>query len=148
MISPERLRRFPHCAGASYDMLQQVAVLANEHSFKAGEHLFEEGAPATHLLMLESGAVDIIYTLAGGRQVTVDTVVEGDLLAWSALLEPHKLTATGVARGDGVMIKVEAEPLRRLCQDNPEYGFLMMKQVANTLRSRLTATRVQLAAMS
>jgi CRP-like cAMP-binding protein len=148
MISPERLRRFPHCAGASYEMLQRVAALANERGFKAGEHLFEEGALASHLLMLESGAVDIVYTLAGGRRVTVDTVVGGDMLAWSALLEPHKLTATGVASRDGVLIEVEAEPLRELCQDNPEYGFLMMKQVANTLRNRLTATRVQLAAMS
>ena len=82
MISPERLRRFPHCAGASDEMLKQVAMLGKERNFKAGERLFEEGKPATHLLMLEAGEVDIVYTLAKARQVVVDTVVAGDLLAW------------------------------------------------------------------
>ncbi|HJX40101.1 MAG TPA: cyclic nucleotide-binding domain-containing protein [Anaerolineales bacterium] len=148
MISPERLRRFPHCAGASDEMLKQVAMLGKERSFKAEERLFEEGKSASHLIMLEAGQVDIVYTLAKGRQVIVDTVVAGDLLAWSALMEPYKLTATGVARGEGMLIEVEAEPLRKLCQGNPEYGFMMMKQVAMTLRARLTATRVQLAGMS
>lgn len=148
MISPERLRRFPHCAGIPDEMLKQVAMLAKERQFKAGERLFEEGKIAAQLLMLETGEVDIIYTLADGKQVTVDAVVAGDLMAWSALLEPHILTATGVAKGDGLTIAVEAEPLRKLCMANPEYGFLMMTQIAITLRSRLTATRVQLAGMS
>jgi CRP-like cAMP-binding protein len=148
MISPERLRRFPHCAGASDEMLKQVAMLGRERVFQAGERLFEEGLPATHLIMLETGEVDILYTLADGREITLDTAVGGDLLAWSALLEPHTLTATGVARAQGVLIQLEAEPLRKLCQSNPEYGFVMMKQVAITLRNRLTASRVQLAGMS
>src|SRR3989304_3572488 len=77
LISPERLRRFPHCAGASDEMLKQVAMLGKERNFKAGERLFEEGKPATHLLMLEAGEVDIVYTLAKARQVVVDTVVAG-----------------------------------------------------------------------
>jgi CRP-like cAMP-binding protein len=148
MISPERLRRFPHCAGATDEMLKQVAMLGRERSFKAGERLFEEGMPATHLLLLESGEVDILYTLGDGSEITLDTAVGGDLLGWSAVLEPYILTATGVARGKGKLIALEAEPLRNLCEANPEYGMVMMKQVAITLRSRLTATRVQLAGMS
>ena len=43
-------------------------------------------------------------------------------------------------------LAVEAEGLRQLCAENPAYGYLMMTQVAKTLRDRLTATRVQLAA--
>src|SRR4030067_718331 len=126
MISPERLRRFPHCAGASDEMLKQVAMLGKERSFKAGERLFEEGKPAAQLLMLEAGTVDIIYTLAKGRQVVVDTVVAGDLLAWSSLLEPYKLTATGVARGEGDLIEVGGEPLRTRCQGKPGDGIVTL----------------------
>jgi CRP/FNR family cyclic AMP-dependent transcriptional regulator len=148
MISPERLRRYPHCAGAPDDLLKSVAMLANERSFKVGERLFEEGATATKLMFLDSGEVDIVYHLGNDREVTVETLVEGDLMAWSALLEPYRLTATGVARNDGVVIEIEAEDLRRTCQENPSHGFIMMTQVAKTLRDRLSATRVQLAAMS
>ena len=33
MISPERLRRYPHCAGAGDELLRHVAMLAEEKTF-------------------------------------------------------------------------------------------------------------------
>jgi len=146
MISPERLRRFAHCAGASDELLKQVAMLAAERPFDLGETLFEEGAPARRLMMLESGSVDIVHMLGSGKPVVVDTLVGGDLMAWSALLEPHVLTATGIGRTAGRVVEIDGEGLRRLCKENPEYGLTMMTEVAKTLRARLEATRVQLAA--
>ena len=121
-------------------------MLAEERPFRKGEILFEEGDTATHLLFVEAGEVNIVFTLGGGDRVTVDTLVEGDVMAWSALLDPHILTARGEARADGMCIAIEGEGLRRLCVENPTYGYVMMTQVAKTLRDRLTATRIQLAA--
>lgn len=146
MISPERLRRQPHCAGAPDSLLREVASIARERTFAAGDELFVEGNRATHLMFLESGEVEIRYELRGGKAVVVDTLVSGDTMAWSALLEPHILTATGVARKPGVLIAIDGSKLLTLCQDNPTWGYLMMTNVAITLRDRLTATRVQLAA--
>ena len=146
MISPERLRRFAHCAGASDELLKQVAMLASEKPFDDGEHLFEEGMPARKLQLLESGTVDIVHTLGDGKTVIVDTLVGGDLMAWSALLEPFVLTATGVGRTAGRVVEIDGEGMRRLCKENPAYGLTMMTEVAKTLRARLEATRVQLAA--
>jgi len=146
MISPERLRRFAYCAGASDELLKQVAMLASERPFDAGEHLFEEGTSARKLLLLESGSVDIVHTLGSGKAVVVDTLVGGDLMAWSALLEPHMLTATGVGRTAGRLVEINGQALLGLCKENPEYGLTMMTEVAKTLRARLEATRVQLAA--
>jgi CRP-like cAMP-binding protein len=148
MISPERLRRYAHCAGASDELLKMVAMLAAERPFAAGEALFEEGQPARKLMMLESGSVDIVHTLGDGRRVIVDTLVGGDMMAWSALLEPYLLTAAGVGREAGRLIDIDGEGMRRLCQENPEYGLTLMTEVAKTLRARLNATRVQLAAAS
>jgi hypothetical protein len=62
------------------------------------------------------------------------------------VLEPYVLTATGIGRTAGRFIEIEGENLRRLCRENPEYGLTMMTEVAKTLRARLEATRVQLAA--
>lgn len=121
-------------------------MLADERWFRAGEVLFEEGHQASHLVFLESGQVDIVFTLGAGQKVVVDTLVAGDIMCWSALLEPYTLTGSGVAKPDGVMIAVSAEGLRQLCEENPAHGHMMMTQVAKTLRDRLDATRVQLAA--
>jgi hypothetical protein len=68
-------------------------------------------------------------------------------MAWSALLEPFRLTASGVARSAGRMIAIEAEALRGLCQSRPELGLPMMTEIARTLRDRLAGTRVQLVAV-
>ena len=148
MISPEKLRRYAHCAGAPDDLLKQVAMLGGERSFQPGAELFHEGEPARRLMILESRKVDIVHRMAGGRAVAVDTLVEGDLMAWSALLEPYLLTASGVARTAGVAIEIDGEGMRKICQENPAYGLVMMTEVAKTLRARLEATRVQLAAAS
>jgi CRP-like cAMP-binding protein len=146
MISPERLRRFAHCAGANDELLKQVAMLASEKPFDAGDHLFEEGTPARRLMLLESGSVDIVHVLGSGKAVVVDTLVGGDMMAWSALLEPHVLTSTGIGRTAGRLVEIDGQALLVLCKENPEYGLTMMTEVAKTLRARLEATRVQLAA--
>jgi CRP/FNR family cyclic AMP-dependent transcriptional regulator len=146
MISPERLRRFSHCAQAPDEMLKKVAMISEGRVFKKGEHLFGEGEPADYLMFLEQGEVNILYHLGDMSEAVVDTLVAGETLAWSALLTPYKLTATGVGRVDGSLIAVKAPELRALCQENPKYGYQLMMEVAKTLRSRLEATRVQLAA--
>src|SRR3989304_4255357 len=123
MISPERLRRFPHCGGAPDEMLKQVPMLGKERNFKAGERLFEEGNPATHLLMLEAGEVDIAYTLAntgpGARRRG-----GGILLSWASGRRPDRLAPSGGAGGEGNLIEAEAEPRRKGNRGNPEYGFM------------------------
>jgi CRP-like cAMP-binding protein len=121
-------------------------MLADERRFRAGEVLFEEGQQASHLVFLESGQADMVFALGAGQKVVVDTLVAGDIMCWSALLEPYTLTGSGVAKTDGVMIAVKAEGLRQLCKENPEHAQMMMTEVAKTLRDRLDATRVQLAA--
>src|SRR4030067_811499 len=88
-------------------------MLTAERPFRKGEALFEEGGRATHLLFLEAGEVNIVFTLGSGNEVTVDTLVAGDVMAWSALLEPHVLTARGVGRTDGMCLALGAEGLRR-----------------------------------
>jgi CRP-like cAMP-binding protein len=146
MISPERLRKQHHFAGVPDSLLKSVAMLAQERPFRKGEVIFAEGQPAQHLIFLEAGEIDIVFTLGSGHRTVVDTLVTGDLAAWSALIPPYTLTAQGVARSDGTLIDIEAVGLRRVCSENPGFGYSLMIQVARTLRERLSATRVQLAA--
>jgi len=146
MIPTQALRHFPHFAGLSEEILREITKISNERSFKAGERLFSEGNSATHFMLLKAGEVHIVYRIGNGRDVIADTLVVGDPLAWSALLDPHRLTASGVANKDGILIEIEAEGLRSLCEEDKEFGYVVLKEVAKTLRSRLSAMRVQSAA--
>ncbi len=148
MISPEVLRIFPHFAGMSSDCLSAIAMLSNERTFFSGEKIFCENNTARHLILIREGEINIIYQLGDGSEVVADTLGVGDTLAWSALLEPHKLTATGEANKDGVLIEIDGEGLRRICEDDTQYGYTILKEIAKTLRNRLSAMRVQIAAQT
>jgi CRP-like cAMP-binding protein len=143
MISTEALKHFPYFAGIKESYLQKIAKISREVPFKPGEQLFREGNTATHFILVKSGEVHIVYRLGDDREIIADTLVAGDPAGWSSLLEPHSLTATGIANKEGLLIEIEAVELRRLCQENKDLGYVIMKEVAKVLRSRLSAMRVQ-----
>jgi len=146
MVSVELLRSFPYFAGVGSESVKAVAAIADERDFQSGEALFREGDPARYLYILRQGQVDISYRLHGGKERVVDTVVGGELLGWSAVVEPHRSTATGVAREAGRAIYIDAAGIRRLCEQDPVLGYRLFTQVARMLSSRLQGARVQLAA--
>lgn len=146
MISLQVLQTLPHFSELSVKDLEEIAKITSVRDFKAGDELFSEGDSASYLMILLTGEIDIVYELGSGQKVVADTLMAGDELAWSALLEPFYLTASGVAHKSGNLMQIEAAELRRMCQEDTNFGFLMMKQVAMTLRDRLSGIRVQVAA--
>lgn len=146
MISTHDLRYFPHFAGAPESVLGEIAIISTLKRFKAGERLVEEGDRATHLMFIKSGRIELVYLLGDGRQVTVDALNSGDILCWSALLSPHRLTASAVAAEDGEVVAIDGQRLRELCDREAPLGYQIMEEVAKALRDRLSGLRVQIAA--
>lgn len=147
MISPEMLRRYPYFAKVSGESLKSVAMIAEEKHVPAGTVMFNEGDPATELNIIVKGEVNIEYILGSGEHRTVDTLVDGDILAWSALIEPYKTTAVGTTAKDVQLISIDAGRLRDLCEGDPQLGYQLTTQVAKLLAHRLEGARVQLAAV-
>lgn len=147
MISPEVLRRYPYFAAISEDSLKAIAMMAEEKCFPAGTQVFNEGDPADTLNIIVQGEVDIQYVLGSGEHRTVDTLIAGDLLMWSALVEPYKATAIGTATKELRLVRIDARKLRSLCDHDPMVGYRLMTEVAKLLAHRLEGARVQLAAI-
>lgn len=147
MVSPELLRRYPFFAPISDVSLKQLAMLAEEKRVSAGETMFYEHDPADQLFVIVKGEVNISYTLGSGEQRVVDTLVDGDLLVWSALVEPHRTTGIGTTTKETHLLAIPADPLRKLCEADPELGARLMNQIVKLLAHRLVGARVQLAAV-
>jgi CRP/FNR family transcriptional regulator, cyclic AMP receptor protein len=147
MVSPELLRRYPYFAAIAEPSLKEIAMMAEEVSVRPGTRMFSEGDPANSLYLITKGEVNIQYTLGSGELRTVDTLVDGDLLVWSALIEPYKTTAIGTATKETHLVKISATCLRDLCDRDPEVGYRLAIQVAKLLAHRLESARVQLAAV-
>ena len=146
MISTQILKRYPYFAGVNEDRLLQIANNTERHIFAAGEELCVEGASATHFFIIISGEVDVIYRLGDNRDVVADTLIPGDAFGWSALIAPHKLTASCIGLKAGECLRIEGAPLREICREDAECGCQISMELAKLLRNRLGALRVQLAA--
>lgn len=147
MVSPELLRRFTCFSGASEQILKQVAMLSEEKNAQAGDVLFREGEDATHLHIVVEGEVDVQYVLGDGSYQTVDTLIAGDLMLWSSLVEPHTTHSMGVARTNVKLVAIDAPKLRELMQAEPQLGYLVMRALASAISNRLHGARLQIAAM-
>lgn len=145
MISPEVLRRYSYFAGISDASLKRLAMIAEEKSVPANHVMFRESDPASHLFIILKGEVNIQYLLGNGELHTVDTLVEGDLLMWSALVEPYKATASATTTKETLLASIDAVKLREFCEQEPLLGYKLMTQVAKLLANRLEGARVQLA---
>jgi CRP/FNR family transcriptional regulator, cyclic AMP receptor protein len=145
MISPEVLRRYPYFVGINDESLKQLAAIAEEKVVPAGSVMFREGDPASYLSVILKGEVHVQYMLGNGELRTVDTLVDGDLLMWSALVEPYKATALGMTTKETHMVRIDAAKLRICCEKEPILGYRLMTQVAKLLAHRLDGARVQLA---
>jgi len=145
MISPEQLRRYPYFANISEEALKEVAMISDEAAAATGQTVFGEDDPADAMYILVDGEVDLKYTLGDGQQRVVDTIVAGELLVWSALVEPYRCISTGVARKPCKLISINGRKLRELCEQNSDLGYRMMISITQCLATRLEGALVQLA---
>ena len=107
MISPEQLRRYPFFGGLTAEELASIAMIADEMSYADGTTIFRDGELATKLYVLTSGTVDLAYHIErpNGMETTyVGSIVAGEPFGISALVEPYRLTASGVT----LMVLIQA----------------------------------------
>ncbi len=145
MISKEVLRRYPYFAAADEETLAAIALAAQERSVKANERLFQEGDPSDQLFILKSGQVVITQELGDDQIAVVETLIAGDLLGWSAMIQPYlRRWDCGASRATELVV-IDAATMRELCHTNTAFGFAFMEHLAGVLSSRLDGARIQLA---
>jgi CRP/FNR family transcriptional regulator, cyclic AMP receptor protein len=147
MISPEALRRYHYFATIGEESLKALAMIAEEKEVPAGTVMFQEGDAADTLHVITQGEVEIRYLLGSGEERAVDNLVGGELLCWSALIEPYKATAIGTTVKDTQLICLDAKKVRDLCDSEPLLGYQLTKEISKLLAQRLESARVQLAAI-
>ena len=152
MVSPELLKRFPFFFAFNEAELILIAMIADQEEVEQGTVLFEETQPATTLFLLQEGSVELFYTAAdkqhstASKEFSVGEINPGEIFAISALIEPYVLNAGARTSQRSKILKINAEALRALFENDCDLGYKTMHQITKALMERLTSTRVQLAA--
>lgn len=152
MISPELLRRYPFFGLLTDDQLREVAIIATEETIDRGTVIFWEGEPAETLYFLLEGCIDLYYTVGEQKHrspekgIPVGEINPGEPFGISALIEPHMLTSTAFVSASSRVVKIDSAALRAQLKKDRKLDYLFTLQAAKAAISRLTATRIQLAA--
>ncbi len=125
-------------------MLVRIAAFAELRGFPAHSILFRENAVNDRLMIVAVGRVALDMQVPGRGEVRIMSLGPGDMLAWSALLGKGRMTTSAVALEDTQVVAIRARDVLLLCESDPEFGYQLMRHVAEALANRLVATRLQL----
>lgn len=125
--------------------LKELASIATEVEFPAGEIVYHEGDAGQAIYLIEEGQVVIEMTLPDGNQVTVLTLGPGQLFGWSSLFPPRRKTASTRTITPTKVISIDAGRLRHLFQSDHSLEHVIMLRMIEVVAERMQATRQLLA---
>lgn len=122
----------------------RLGEMALPARFSAGSEIFREGSENRTLYVLQSGRVALEMFVPQRGRVRILTLEPGEMLSWSAAIGSGWMTATAVAVTDVEALAIPGDRLAEACQQDREFGYHVMRRLAESLAQRLLATRLQL----
>lgn len=138
------LRKVQMFEGLTEEHLQQLALISRGVDMPQAAVVFREGDLATSVYLVVRGRVSLEICAPSVGCKRFQTVHEGELLAWSPILENDRLTATARTLAPTRLIEIGGEDIRALFDEYPRLGHQFMRCAALALCKRLSATRLQL----
>ncbi|HSR47789.1 MAG TPA: cyclic nucleotide-binding domain-containing protein [Anaerolineales bacterium] len=106
----------------------------------AGTVIFLQDQPADRLYLLVSGQVEIVFKPYDGEQLTVSLIDPGGVFGWSAALGRSGYTSSARCAADSECLSIRGSDLRRMCEEHPATGVVLLERLAEAIAQRLTST--------
>lgn len=131
-------------AGLSPETVARLAGIAEMKEVEVGTELTREGQVTDSLAIVLAGRVALRMLVPERGMVTILTVEPGDIVGWSAIVPPHRGTATAVAIEPVRLLELPGERLRALLRSDHALAASVYPRVLQAVGRRLSATRLQL----
>lgn len=127
--------------GFSAQQLALLKPLFAACQCEEGDLLFEQGDVAEILYIVVRGEVVVRYKPEDGPEIIVARVRPGGIVGWSAALGSRHYTSGAICSADTELLCVRGADLRRLCNQYPETGVVVLERLADVIAERLHSTR-------
>jgi CRP/FNR family transcriptional regulator, cyclic AMP receptor protein len=117
---------------------------ADTQEFRPGEVIFREGEVADHLYLIERGKVLLESHVWNRGYLGVQELGAGEVLGWSWLFPPYTWHFQARSVEPTATIMFNGADLLVACERNHEFGYDLMKRLAQVLMRRFQATQQQL----
>jgi CRP-like cAMP-binding protein len=112
--------------------------------FAAGEWIFRQGDPANRFYLILEGKVLIESEVKNRGMIPIRTLRPGDDLGWGWLFPPYYMHFSACAIEPTKAIFFYATHLREKCEENHEFGYQLMKRIADVVVQNLNAMQQHL----
>lgn len=141
----EELRKIPWFQELSEAHIKKIASISKICSIKTGESLFREGDKQDSVYIVLQGRVGLEMFVPHHGKVRFYTAEMWEIFGWSSVTPNiRQRTAGAVAVVDSTVLCADADALYRLCDEDHDLGYLVMRRLANVVAARLLVTRLQL----
>ena len=144
LLSEGVLCKQPCLQDASTCFLNHLEEFATEMSFVKGQVLFREGEYADRFYLVLTGKIGLEWKCEGHSPYVIQVVQPGEVLGWSWLFPPFQWHFTARARQDGTALQFNAASLLIRAEQDPAFGYELMKRFGALAIDRLQLTRTRL----
>lgn len=140
----ESLQEHPFFKGMSDEHIGRLEAVARPVWAEPNDFVFRQGGAADCFLVLVQG--DLAIELhAGGRSARIiHTVHAGEVVGWSWMHSPHRWMFDGRALNAVECLCLDGEAVRKLMEEDHEFGYQLLRRFSEPIVEELNATRMQL----
>jgi len=139
------LEKIPWFQMIKPEHLQKIAEMAHLRMIKAGDVLFKEGEKEDFVYIVIEGRVGLDIFIPHRGKVRIYTVEPMDVFGWSSVTPTsHQRTAGATAVLDGLIVGIDSAKLRDACEEDHDFGYVVMRRLLHVVSSRLLVSRLQL----
>src|ERR1051325_9925266 len=135
------LEACPFFAGMKSEHLRIIAEGATQATFGPEEFVFQEGEPANRLYLVKSGRIAVEAHEPANGTIRVQVLGPGDILGWSWMFPPFVWHLRARAVEPVKVIVLNAAHLLICAEREHDFGYELMKRVAQVVIHRLQITR-------
>ena len=125
-----KIRTISACAALTDTELEKLEAIATNKNFAAGQSLFEEGDPPSHMFNLTEGMIRLVKLLPNGRRQIVGFVFPGDMLGLAAR---GQYESSAEAIGDVKVCQFPRTKLITLLEEFPTLKTRLLDMAADEL---------------
>jgi len=137
----DTLSRHPFFKGLDSQYIEFLADSAVETQIGAGGILFRPGIPADKFYLLRSGQVSVQVPALVGPVLEIQRIGDNQVLGWSWLIPPYMWNFQARVEEDSRFLEFDGRAVLAHCEEDPKFGFEMLKRFAALMSERLEAAR-------
>ena len=139
----DELQKSDFFVGLDERAIEAIAGFTTRVTFEANATVFERDDEARFVYVVVQGRVRQGFEVMPGSMVWFQTAEPGDLVGFDALIPPRAHNMKALASEKTVMVAFDSDSLLGYLEAHPDFGFVFMERLAQTLLQRLNNTRLQ-----